>query len=340
MASAKQPLLFSFIMTRMNTSTNLPERFIEKLEQMYPNTFKTVIKSFDTKPAPSFRVNTLISNRNEVQRYLTEQGFVVNQVEWYNDAFVLENKSIRELTETDIYQNGLIYIQNLSSMIPALVLNPQPNERILDLAAAPGSKTTQLAAMMQNTGEIIANDVSRKRLYKTQELLKQYGITNTKISVAKGEFLWKRFPEVFDKTLIDVPCSMEGRINTSDPKTYADWSPRKVKQLAMLQKYLLRSAISATNVGGVIVYSTCTLSPEENEEVVEWALQKSEGAVTVEKIDIQGLHVQSGLTTWKKKTMNYTENCVRVLPNTSMEGFFVAKLRKTTSTVPGMEIFQ
>ncbi len=326
------------------TNCNLPEKFIDRLKELYSDSkFDAVLESFENKPIPSFRVNTLRAKKEDVTNALEKLGFELEQVAWYSNAFLLKNKTVRELTKSEVYTSGLIYIQNLSSMIPALALDPQPDERILDIAAAPGSKTTQIAAMMQNKGEIVANDLSRKRVYRLKDNLEQYGVTNTKFENHAGENFWKRYPEVFHKTLVDVPCSMEGRIQCDDPKSYQDWSPRKIKQLSLLQKYLLRSAISATDVGGTIIYSTCTMSPEENEEVIEWVIKRVNGntpdAVSVERIAIPHLNLEAGLASWKKHTFTNAQNTSRVTPNKTMEGFFIAKIKKHKSTVPGMEIF-
>lgn len=323
---------------------NLPEKFIDRLRELYSKKeLETVLQSFESKSLPSFRINTLKTPIKETLSSLHSQGFETKQVSWYEDAFILQNKSMRELTETDEYKNGFIYIQNLSSMVPVLALDPQPNEKVLDIAAAPGSKTTQIASLMNNTGEIVANDLSRKRIYRLKDNLEQYGVTNTKVENHAGETFWKRYPEVFNKTLVDVPCSMEGRIQCDDLKSYQDWSPKKIKQLSMLQKYLLRSAISATDVGGTIIYSTCTLSPEENEEVIEWVVKRVNGntpdAISIERVMISGLALQPALDAWKKKTFLHAVNTSRVTPSTTMEGFFIAKIVKHKSTVPGMEIF-
>lgn len=312
----------------------LPEKFVDRLELLYSEKqLPQVLKAFERNLAPSFRINTLKADTTAMQKALEAQGFILSQVPWYKDAFVLQNKTTRELTETDEYKNGFIYIQNLSSMIPALVLNPQPGETILDIAAAPGSKTTQIAALMQDTGEITANDLSYKRLFKLKDNLARMGVTNAKVLNLAGESFWKRMPEYFDKTLVDVPCSMEGRIRCNEAETYADWSTKKIKQLSKLQKYLLRSAISSTKPGGTIIYSTCTLSPEENEEVIEWVIEKSNGAVKCEKIQIDSLPIEEGLSQWKKKVLKHTRATARVAPSDSMEGFFIAKLVKKASTI-------
>ncbi|MEK7092222.1 MAG: RsmB/NOP family class I SAM-dependent RNA methyltransferase, partial [Patescibacteria group bacterium] len=138
----------------------------------------------------------------------------------------------------------------------------------------------------------------------------------------------------FDKTLVDVPCSMEGRFCTLDEKSYSDWSLKKVKELVSMQRFLLRAGVSATKVGGLIVYSTCTLAPEENEGVVNWILEKEKGAVRVEETNVGLPSVQSGITGWNGKSFDPSlKYALRVLPSVTMEGFFVALLRKTKPTV-------
>ncbi len=322
----------------MNTSTNLPPKLLERWKELYSaKELKELLKKLDTKPFSSFRTNTIKTSSDILENALTRQGFILKKVYWYSDAFILKNKSVRELTETEEYKNGLLYIQNLSSMIPALVLDPQPNEKILDITAAPGSKTTHIAALMNNTGELTANDLSHKRLYKLQENIKQMGVTNAKVLNFPGESFWKKLPEYFDKSLVDVPCSMEGRISSDNPKSYQDWSTKKIKQLSKLQKYLLRSAVSATRIGGTIVYSSCTLSTEENEEVIEWILNKTPDALRVEKITIPNITLQQGIPFWRKKNFKHAANCARIFPNNEMEGFFIAKIHKTATTLPEMK---
>lgn len=317
----------------MDTCIQLPAKLLERWKALYgEKKFPKILKTFSEKRLPSFRINTLKGNKDTIKK-LKDEGFSLKEVSWYNNAYIFNNKSIRELTETSVYKDGEIYIQNLSSMIPVLVLAPQQDEKILDLAAAPGSKTTQIASLMQNTGEITANDISRQRLFKLRHNLMQAGVTNTKILNLPGESFWKKLPEYFDRTLVDVPCTMEGRIQCDDPLSYKDWSPKKIKHLAKLQKYLLRSAVSATKVGGTIVYSTCTLSPEENEEVIEWIIEKTNGALQVEQITIPSIPFTPGITKWNNKTYLHTKNTCRIQPDNTFEGFFIAKLQKKKTTI-------
>ncbi len=313
----------------------LPKSFLEKIDQIIPSDQKAdVLASFCTTRPSTFRANTLKITPEDLANQLAQRGIEVEKVPWLPNAFFLKNVPQKVLAETDFYKNGYLYLQNLSSMLPALILDPKPDDKILDLTAAPGSKTTQIAALMKNTGQILANDKSRIRLYKLEANLKMQGVTNTQITNLPGQIIWKKYPEYFDKTLVDVPCSLEGTFQANNPKTFTDWSPKKGKMLVQTQRYLLRSAITATRVGGTIVYSTCTLSPEENEGIIDWILKTEKGALEIEEISLPIPGALPGFTHWNKKEFNTElKNTIRILPSSTMEGFYVAKLKKVKSTL-------
>ncbi len=313
----------------------LPKRFLEKVEKVVPENLKpSVYKGLQVRRPTTFRTNTLKISTEELEKELIKRGVKFEEVPFYKDGFVLVSPSKRELIDLDIYTQGLLYVQSLSSMIPPLVLDPREDEKILDLTAAPGSKTTQIAMMMGNSGKIVANDRSKVRLFKLEYNLKMQGVKNVEVSYGEGKDFWKKCPEEFDRVLVDVPCSLEGRFNCSDPKSFKNWAPGKVKMLSSLQKFLLRSAVSACKVGGVVVYSTCTLSIEENEEVVDWILQKDGGAVELEEVNIGGLDGIKGIEQMGQKKFDpQVSKCLRIFPSETMEGFFVAKLRKVKSSV-------
>jgi len=315
-----------------NCWESLPEQFVERTSRVVPSELREeILESFCHKRPTTLRVNTLKSTKEEIAKQLDKLGLTYTTPTWYELAFILQGEpyeTLGILMGSEIYKKGEIYVQNLSSMIPPLVLNPLPGSRILDLAAAPGSKTTQLAMIMGDTGEIIANDLSPIRIFKLKANLAGQGITHTTTNRMPGQFLWKRFPSYFDKALVDAPCSLEGTINTEKPKSYAMWSVHKIKELSQRQRYLLRSAISATKVGGEVVYSTCTLAPEENEGVIDWILAKEK--VELVPVSIPGLKTYPGITQWgnAKPYDPRVAQCLRIYPTNQMEGFFIAKLRK------------
>jgi NOL1/NOP2/sun family putative RNA methylase len=275
--------------------------------------------------AVPIRVNTLVTDVAMVTACLEAAGFRVDAVSWCAEALGLRGATARALTALPDYERGAFFIQNHSSLLPVLALNPQPGETVLDVCAAPGGKTTHLAALMRNTGLIVANDLSQQRVYKLANVLKQFGVTCAKTSRMAGHLLWQRYPNHFDRVLVDAPCSMRG---TRDP------SRSSVKSLAKQQRYLLKSALSAARPGGVIVYSTCTTTFEENEEVVAWLLEKHPGQVSVEPIELPGVPFAPALPDNAKgrewpKEITHTR---RVNQTEALEGFYVARLRKQTLT--------
>ena len=314
----------------------LPQEFLSRLASLlHPKQYDAVVTALSSDRPTTFRVNRLKTTPEVLLPALETQGFAVSLVPWSSDAFILTQGTLRALSETPQYRNGELYVQSLSSMLPPLILNLQPGERVLDIAAAPGSKTTQMASLMDNHGEIIANDTSRTRIYRLKANMALQGASIAHVSRDDGRAIWKRYPEYFDKALVDVPCSMEGRFNTQDPKTYQDWSLKKVKDLSHLQRWLLRSAISATRPGGIIVYSTCTMSPEENEEVIDWVLAKERGNVIVEDVRLSGAVFDPAILVWNAKKFDTSiGKSARIYPTNLMEGFYIAKLKKIRSSVP------
>ncbi len=314
----------------MSSWQELPEQLRERLMAIVPEDKHEQVQSALLTGRPTtLRVNRLLAEVAPVVAALESDGFQLEPVPWYPEAFILRSKTIGELTEHPIYTAGKIYVQGLSSMVPVLAMQPQPGDQVLDVAAAPGSKTTQMAVKMGNEGTIIANDISRIRLYKLAANLKMQGVTNVQTFQGQGHDLWRKLAPIFDKALVDVPCSMEGRIRVDRLKTYDRWSLKKIKELAQRQKGLLRSAITLTKPGGVIVYSTCTLAPEENEGVIDEIVRRLPNQVAVEPIDIPGLELDAPLSAWQNQTYDPSvSHTRRIFPSATMEGFFVAKLRR------------
>jgi len=225
---------------------------------------------------------------------------------------------------------GYYYVQEIASMLPALCLQPKPKETILDLAAAPGSKTTQIAASMENTGLLIANDVNLGRIRILATNIERCGVSNIIVTRKQGFDLCRKLKQQgfqFDKILLDAPCSGEGTLRSSRG-TYEMWNIQSVKNLSNIQKSLLASCIDLLKPKGEIVYSTCTHSPEENEEVIDFILKKFDN-VKVETINLP-LKCRQGLTKWDGKDYDKSvEKSCRIYPqDNDTEGFFVAKLKR------------
>src|SRR3989344_4935266 len=182
----------------------LPREFIFRLKDLLPpSNYYQALNSFTLKKPTTFRVNTLKITAAMLRKELADGGIKADAIHWYKDAFTLKNISLRKLQETKWYKEGYLYVQSFSSMIPALVLAPKPKDIVLDITAAPGSKTTQMAMLMGNTGEIVANDISRVRLFKLEANCRTQGVTNVKILNAPAQRVWQMYKEYFDKTLVD-----------------------------------------------------------------------------------------------------------------------------------------
>ncbi|HTA76839.1 MAG TPA: RsmB/NOP family class I SAM-dependent RNA methyltransferase [bacterium] len=316
---------------------HLPEAFELKLRRIIPaNQWNQVLKSFNEERPTTFRVNTLKPSTQTMKERLEPQGFKIENVLWNKDAFILRKGRQKDLEKTNLYKNGEIYVQGLSSMVPPLVLAPQPGEKVLDLTAAPGSKTTQIAALMKNQGQIVANDNNAIRLEKLKANAALQGATNvTVLEAGEGGMVWKENHEAFDKVLLDAPCSSEGRFQLDTPSTYGYWREDTNRKMAKDQRRLLKSAVLSVKPGGTLVYSTCTFSPEENEMVVQWALETYGGALEIEDVTLpMPLHTR-GLTQWGDlKFHPSVAKSVRVLPTPDVEGFFAVRFKKVKSVPP------
>ncbi len=283
--------------------------------------------SFCASPVICVRINTLKAKREDVLGELLALKISFEQVSWYPDALILRGLAPKQCAELDVISKARVYRQGLSSMLPALVLNPQPGEKVLDFCAAPGSKTTQMAALMKNEGELVAVEAIVSRFHKLKSVCELLGAANVSFKLTDARRF--RSGELFDKVLVDAPCSSEGRFKINDPKSLGYWSLRKIKEMSHKQKGLLLSASRFLKPGGVLVYSTCTFAPEENEGVVDWVMRKADGPLKLAPVIVDGLKSCPVLKRWGKKDfVPGIENCLRVLPCGPMEGFFVAKFVK------------
>jgi len=307
---------------------DLPFVFIERLRQIIPKKHIAVsLKTFSTPKNLSVRINTLKINKNTLIEQLKEKHIRFKEISWCKEALVLNNVTAQDLALTEFFQQGFLYAQSLSSMLPALILNPGPGENILDFCAAPGSKTTQMAALMKNEGSIVAVENIRPRFFKLKSVVSLLGVEN--VSCKLTDARWFKSRELFDKILVDAPCSSEGRFSIHNKKSYAFWSPRKIKEMSHKQKGILLAASRLLKSGGTLVYSTCTFAPEENEGVIRWFLKKNEKQFEVKKIDFAGIKTYPAISTWEKREFNpQVQNCLRVLPAENMEGFFITKLER------------
>ncbi len=289
------------------------ESFLYRYEKL------TDIKRFirySSKPLrKSFRVNTL---KISVNAFKKRFKYKLEQIPWCKEGFWVNIKDLGKLKEHSL---GYIYVQSAASMIPPVILNPGKGELVLDVAAAPGSKATQIAMMMKNKGILVANDVHMKRIKALSSNLQRCGVCNSIVT------RMYKINMKFDKILVDAPCSGTGIVRKS-PNTPEEWSPRLVRQLAGTQKYLIRNAFENLKDNGILVYSTCSLEPEEDEAVIDYLLKKYKNA-KLEAIKLKINRSEPILEFDGKKYDKEVKKCLRIWPqDNDSEGFFVAKIRK------------
>jgi NOL1/NOP2/sun family putative RNA methylase len=299
----------------------LPPDFEARLKEILPQTPASI---FEPRKHQSFRINTLKISVEEAHALLSKRGIDFQKIGFCPYAVMVEKAVAQEILNSDIVNDGLLYAQGLESILPVLALDPRPHQRVLDLCAAPGSKTSQIAMLMQNQGLLRANEPVRQRLYRLKAVLQLTG-AQAQISSTDGRRL-KVHDGAFDRILVDAPCSCEGRFIMNDPKSFAYWSVRKIKEMSHKQKGLLLNASRLLSPGGILVYATCTFAPEENEEVVDWFLRKTDGRFELAPWKPEGISTYPCLAQWQKRDYDARiREAVRILPDERLEGFFIAK---------------
>lgn len=322
----------------MRNKQNLEPKplFLERMKKLLPEEkdYQSYLEILKKEPVRSIRCNKIKISPEKLKLRLEEKGWKIYQPWKSNPEVMIVDSELEpgELGRSLEHLLGYYYIQELASMLPVIALQPKENELILDLCASPGSKTTQLASEMNNTGTIIANEISMGRLRILASNLERCGVTNTIITRKDGIALCKRiqerFPNLkFDKILVDAPCSGEGTLRSS-PKTYSMWNIKTVENLPITQKSLLKNALEILKEDGEIIYSTCTHSPEENEGVID-SILKEFPELKIQKISLP-VSPRPGIKKWKddEYSEELKKSC-RIYPqDNNTEGFFLVKIRK------------
>jgi 16S rRNA (cytosine1407-C5)-methyltransferase len=323
----------------------LPKEFMDKLQKLYPQQFAPICRTFLETKRTTFRVNLLKTDIPKLRSDLNASYIHTQEVHGVPGAFMLsEKQSLRSLQDTDIYKEGRVYVQNISSMLPVKVLlsdlSVAEAEKhppfILDMCSAPGGKTTQIVSELKGHVKVLAVERDRPRFYKLQANVKMQGC-DPHVQVINGDSgsFFKTNADRFDRILVDAPCSSESGFDANEPRTYGFWSTKRVNECRRRQKMLLYSGLRCLKVGGVLVYSTCTFSPEENESVVAHVLGKFGDSIVLEDIAIPFKNVVHGLTTWDDDVFPPSvKKTRRVIPTDSMESFYVARFRKLSSDLP------
>lgn len=299
-------------------TNKIPDFFKELLEKQYSEDYiEKIIKGLTVKRKVTIRVNALKCTKEQVKEVLKSNNITFTEVEWCNEALVIENATEQNLQELDIYKNGEIYLQSLSSMLPPIILEPKQDEDILDMCAAPGGKTTQIAAITQNKAHITACEMNSIRAERLKYNLDKQGVTSALVMQKDAREIDDFFS--FDRILLDAPCSGSGTIDVNDEKTFKYFTPKLIEKTTKAQEKLIRKSVKLLKPGHEMVYSTCSILSIENEKIVENILKDGKLEIVPislnEQADIEKLPVK-------------IQGTLCVCPSELYEGFFIAKLRK------------
>lgn len=296
----------------------VPHFLYEQLLKQYGDKLaEEIIEGYSIKRNVTLRVNTIKTNKEHIKSALSDAKINFEEVNWNQNALIIHNSSEQDIRELEIYKNGEIYLQSLSSMIPAIVLSPEANENILDMTAAPGGKTTQMAAISNNEALITACEKNKVRAERLKYNVEKQGASRVNVLVQDARDLDNYFS--FDKILLDAPCSGSGTIYLNDEKIYKTFTQELVERSTKVQYELLKKAIIILKKGQEMVYSTCSILPQENEE----QLQKFLNQNTIEIVPIENELVKE-----LPLLPTNLEGTITVCPTKFYEGFFVAKLVK------------
>lgn len=300
---------------------NKMKQLIERYKKLKPDfDVESCSKLEDVRDV--VRLNTLKMSEEEIIKRLEKIKVKLNKIDFLPHSYKYKSKF--SLASTTEYCNGFIYLQEAASQIPVLILDPKENESILDMCAAPGSKTTYISQLINNKGVIIATDSSSGRLKGLKSNLNRCGCKNVIIYKKDARFIFD-LNKKFDKILLDAPCSGNCVI---EPDFFQKKDVYGFKERANLQKELLKAAYKVLKEKGVLIYSTCSSEPEENELVMDWFLNKFED-MQLEKINLKIPNADKGLTNVFDKELNSEiSKCIRIWPDSGMQSFFIAKLVK------------
>ena len=295
----------------------IPNFLKEKLLSYYnEEEVNKIIQGYEEKKYVTLRINIVKSNKLEVTKILKEENIEYDEVSWYEDAIIIKNVSEDKIRTLSIYEDGKIYLQSLSSMMPPLVLNPG-KESILDMAAAPGGKTTQIYNLSNGEALITACEKNKIRGDRLKYNLTKQGATRVNVLNKDARELDDFLS--FDKILLDAPCSGSGTINLNNENTIKYFNNDLVSRSTKVQKELLSKAIDLLKKDLEMVYSTCSILREENEEILE-------NFIKTNKIEIVPINKElfDGITLLPTTI----EGTICVMPSKLYEGFFIAKIRK------------
>lgn len=296
----------------------IPNFLIEKLQKQYGEELtKEILNGYEVKRKTTLRVNTIKASCKDIEEQLKEHNIDFEKIPWSSEALLIKNVDEKEIKSLEMYENGKIYLQSLSSMLPPIALQPKQGENILDMAAAPGGKTTQMAALASNKAMITACERNVIRAERLKYNIAKQGVLGTYVMIRDARDLDDLFS--FDKILLDAPCSGSGTINVYDENLEKTFTEQLVQKSAKTQLALLKKALKLLKTGKEMVYSTCSILECENEDIIRKALQGVKAEVVPIKIE------QMEQIPLLPVSLNGT---ICICPTEQYEGFFMAKLRK------------
>ncbi len=311
--------------------SDFPEAFADRMKDMLGPEYDDFTESFKKPFHNAIRINTL---KADPDKALSDMGADLVPVEWNETGFYFDKDKGKKYYSSDpLYHAGLYYIQEASAMLPAKLADVHPGEKVLDLCAAPGGKSTAAGAALCGDGILVSNDISRSRAKALLKNIENFGITNCVVTSDYPEKLSRYFPEYFDKVLVDAPCSGEGMFH-KDPSMMAAWQRTGPDEYHKLQTEILKYSSRMVRPGGYLIYSTCTFSPQEDEGTVSWFLRSYPKFHVVNADadrDLNGCtHIDRGRPEWGDGNPELADT-LRMWPHhIEGEGHFAALLQKDT----------
>ena len=316
-------------------SDAIPALFQERLARIYGDSEAVAMLQSGQADLPlTFRIIGSFED-SEVRSDCASVGIELDAVPWTDGAYRVRSGDRHALQQTEHAQRGAIFIQSLSSMAAVEALDVQSGLHVLDLCAAPGGKTAMIALRQAGRGVLLANDRSRSRLTRLRSVLEQHGVSHAELSCNTGESFGGTHASCFDRVLVDAPCSGEGMFTGGDAEAWSDWSLARIRRLAKQQERLLVAGLRCLRPGGVLVYSTCTYAPEENECVLQRVLSKIDVDVDIEELPSAIPEGRAGLDTWESIEFDrQISRSRRLVPDGWCTGFFLARFRRHTDSDP------
>jgi NOL1/NOP2/sun family putative RNA methylase len=310
---------------------DIPQGFLESMQALLGDEYAAFARTFTGQPFTGIRINPLKLDDRDPPRVINQLS-PNDKVTWCRTGWLLADSP--SFGKHPYHAAGLYYMQEPSAMAVAEILDPQPGERVLDLCAAPGGKSTHLAALMGNQGVLVSNEIHPQRAWELAENLERWGGHNSVILNETPARLADHFGAFFDRVLVDAPCSGEGMFRKS-ASARQDWSPAFVQGCTARQADILCQAARLVRPGGSLVYSTCTFNPNENEDVIGDFLEADPANPQFQLLEIERKEGFSpGRPDWMKKPQPDLQHAVRIWPHLAPgEGHFIALLRRTSSSI-------